>query len=140
MSFKSIRQLPDEPIVIIEFEGFVSLEDVNASNEASLPLVMAAATDLCLIMDTSSATSNFGEMLKILQYNVHAHSDGEMPFEVQPMFVGTDTMAKFFADAARLKQFGGQIIPIFVTMDDALAAARQWLVHKHAERHQQKAS
>ncbi len=134
MPFKSIHQLPDEPILIVEYEGFVAFEDVQASSAAAAPLIRAIASDVCQIMDTTQSTSSFTEMLKVLQHFGGGAPD--RPFDVHLIFVGTHGMAKFYADAARLKQFGGQIVPIFANRDDALAAARQWLIGKKSGQHQ----
>src|SRR4051812_34167580 len=109
MPFKSIRVLPDERIVLLEFEGFISVEDIVAARTAALPMIANTETNneaVCLIIDASNTTSSFSEILRILWNTTVNNIRADFKFEFRVMFVGTHGLVKFYADNAHLKQFG----------------------------------
>ena len=87
-----------------------------------------------MIIDTTGGTSEFGEILNMLKHLTQNSGRRGFPFEIHTICVGTDSMARLYADASRLKQFGGTPMPLVVTLDDAIAAARLMLASPKTEK------
>ena len=127
MAFLGIRKLGDEPILISAFSGYISDEDLTASDQAMPEFIPRIQQDAIIIIDVTGGTSSFTEVLHMLRHGGPAENVIGFPFQLHMFLVGTDAMAKLYVDAARLKQFGSQQIPMFASLDAAIAAARQWV-------------
>jgi hypothetical protein len=125
MAFLGIRKLDDAPILISTFSGYISEDDLNASDQVVPEYLAPIQQDVVMIIDVRGGTSSFAEVLHMLKHGAPQQNVGEFPFQIHMFLVGTDAMAKLYVDAARLKQFGAQHIPMFASLDAAIAAARQ---------------
>jgi hypothetical protein len=134
MTFVGIRKLDDAPILISTFSGYISEADLQASDLVIPEFLTQIDRDGIIIIDVRGGTSDFAEVLHMLRHGaIRQNTEGDFPFQLQMFLVGTDALAKLYVDAARLKQFGGQQIPMFASLDAAIAAARQTVAHPKTE-------
>ena len=137
MTFLGIRKLDDAPILISTFSGYITDDDLKRSDQVGPEFFAQIHEDAIMIIDVTGGTSSFGEVLHMLRHGAPEQNMSGFPFRVQMFLVGTDTMAKLYVDAARLKQFGAQQIPMFASLDAAIAAARQTIAqHRHESIHE----
>ena len=127
MAFTEIYQVEDAPIVVTRYSGQITSADVHAADVAALPLFTRLQAEAVLIIDTSSATeTSFKDIIDLLKTPPDPATRATA-YPVRPFFVGTHQLARLYVNAARQKQFGGMQIPMFVTLDDAITAARTLL-------------
>ena len=134
MAFLGTRKLDDAPILIATYGGYISAHDLDDAGQAGIPIYEQLHEDAVLIIDVTQGESSFAEIFRILQHGIPAQNLTDFPYRVDVMVVGTDAMAKLYVDAARLKQFGGQQMPMFATLDSAISAARQRIAARKTEK------
>ncbi len=133
MAFTEIYQVADAPIVVTRYTGRVTPADIQAADEAAKSFFSKFQTAAVLIIDTSSAAeTGFKDIIDLLKTPPDP-SARATAYPVRPFFVGTHQLARLYIEAARQEQFGGAQIPMFVTLDDALAAARAFLAQFKTE-------
>ena len=116
-----IEPVPDEPIVIVTFEGHVDLETVRNMFVETAVIFAKFEGNVYRIADIRTADTDFVDIIKMIK----AIRDGLPASSIDPrmhgIFVGQKQFARMYADF--IKQMGGAPIPIFATMEDALEYA-----------------
>ncbi len=117
-----VERLADAPIILVTLTGSVDADTIKQADLVVIRLLGEHPMNTALIFDTIQATTNFKQIMEILQTtrNRNERNTAKMPFVVLPAFVGTDAMIKLYVDAARLKQFGGRPLPLFTSREDAI--------------------
>ena len=87
-----------------------------------------------MIIDIAAAETSFADIFGILRARRAVIEEHPAPFQVMLMLVGTGSLAKLYVNAANQKQFGALQVPLFTTLDDAIAAASVLLAQRKAER------
>jgi hypothetical protein len=125
MSF-NFERLPDEPIMIVTFHGKIEAHVLVEVNQQVRATLMQHPVNSALILDTTQSTTAFADTLEMVRQNAEHQADAarQSPIKVQVALVGTSAMAKLYVSAAQQERFGGQKLPLFVTLDDALTAMR----------------
>lgn len=124
------RALDDKPVLISTFTGEITIEDFQAWNQATQAWVARQMVDRTyIIFDAREAETSFGtimkqmNMVRSLSFRTATGSDqGEL------MFVGGGAMVKLVLSLFNTPQFGNQHIPVFPTIEDALAYVDQALL------------
>ncbi len=133
MAFTEIYQVEDAPIVVTRYSGHVTSADVHAADVAALPFFTRLQAAAVLIIDTSGAAeTGFKDIIDILKTPPDPTTRATA-YPVQPFLIGTHQLARLYVAAVRQRQFGGMQIPMFVTLDDAIAAARTFLAQPKPE-------
>lgn len=130
MPLQSVATVEGEPIVIMTFSGHLSLADVQEGVRQTDSFGEDAFR--LLIVDARGVEASLPEMLKILAFDPATDTTNDPPAAPSasaaappPMyFIGDNAMGRFFVNMARQPRFGGEHIPFFHTLEDALAAAR----------------
>lgn len=135
MTFVAARRLDNTAIIVVTYADQVTIHDVEAADPIVAPLIAAIGQDTALIMDIRASETTFAEIFNILRARRGVAAAHAAPFQVIPMFVSTASLAKLYVQAAQQKQFGGQQIALFTTLEDAVAAAGVLLAQLQAERH-----
>ena len=78
------------------------------------------------IMDMSAVHSTFGQVVQGLDVASHSKSEMIDP-RIQSIFVGSDDMLSLAVQSAAQQQYGGARMPLFSSVDAALAHARSEL-------------
>ena len=113
-----VERLPDQPVIILHYEGFLDLETVKSAFIQSAGLAAEIEGTVYRIADVNNADSNFVEIVKIIKASRANVQGNATDTKFQVIFVGQNQLIHFYTDA--LKQLGAAPIPIFHTMEDAL--------------------
>jgi len=129
MPFK-VEQINDEPIMTMTSRGFVTSQDALEMSEACAILMDKIGTPTYWILDVSNSQSDFQQLFNIIL----TQSKGKPGTATDPRgigaIVGTNPLIKLFQNAIKQRQFGGMNLPMFTSMDSALAAIRLQIVQK----------
>lgn len=125
MPFKSIVQLPGEPILITTYEGKVTVETIKEGAQEAAKLMENIEGKIYRIIDvTAIEPAAFADVIKLLE----SQSQGSAGTSTDPrlsaiVLVGTDRMVRLFADIMR-QRTGGKQLPIYTSLEDGIAAVR----------------
>lgn len=114
----TIERIPDKPIIILHYEGFLDLETVKSAFVQSAVLAAQIDGTVYRIAEVNNADSNFVEVIKIIKASSANVQGNATDTKFQVIFVGQSQLIHLYTDA--LKQLGAAPIPIFHTMEDAL--------------------
>ena len=113
-----VERIPDQPIIVLHYEGFLDLETVKSAFVQSAAIAAQIEGITYRIADIRNATSSFVEIVSILKASRANVQGSAADTKYQVIFVGQNQLAHLYADA--LKQLGASPIPFFDTMEDAM--------------------
>jgi hypothetical protein len=118
----TLRKLDDAPVLIVTHEGYINLKSVEEITVKIAEVLAASDVPIYGIIDTRGAYTDLSELLRIL-YHQTVGAAGTMSAEKDRIvLVGTHPLIRVFRKLFHLDQFGGRIIPIFTSMEEALIA------------------
>ncbi len=117
----SVQRLPDEPIIVATLVGEITLEDVKEVYKTTHELIGDEPGIFHRITDTTQATSNFMDMLQMIQVATQSMPSSTQAANIRVTFVGTTHWINFLRNAFQKR---GVTMGAFEEMDDALAAVR----------------
>lgn len=116
-----IAPIPNEPIVIVTFEGHLNVDTVRQVFVDTTVIFAQFEGDVYRIADIRTAKIGFVDLMKIVKAVRGGLPSSSIDPRVHGIFVGQNQFARMYADL--IKQLGGTPIPIFATMEDALEYA-----------------
>ena len=119
-----VEKLPNEPIIILTYEGRLDVETVRSAFLQSAAIAEQIAGLVYRISDVRRADADFAHVLKVVAEIRKGLPGSSADPRIRGMFVGTSAMAKLYADILRQQALGGVSIPFFFTPEDALASIR----------------
>lgn len=116
----------DSPVIISTFSGTITMEDFRQWNALVVTTTMtflhAPFEKLYFILDVRTAHTDFPTIMAQMRENANVQPTPDFDGEgVDILLVGLDAMAKLASEMARLPQFGGFEMPLFRSLEDALA-------------------
>jgi len=114
----TVERLPDQPIIVLHYEGFLDLETVKSAFVQSAAIATGIEGTVYRIADIRNADSNFVEVVNIVKASRANVQGNATNTKFQVIFVGQNQLAHLYADA--LKHLGAAPIPVFHTMEDAM--------------------
>lgn len=116
-----IEPVPDEPIIVVTFEGHIDLDTVRNMFVETAALFAKFEGDVYRIADIREADTDFVDIVKMIKAIREGLPASSIDPRMHGIFVGRNQFARMYADF--MKQMGSKPIPIFVTMEDALEYA-----------------
>ena len=113
-----VERIPNKPIIILRYDGFLDLETVKSAFAQSAALAANIEGIVYRIADIRTADSNFVEIINIIKASRANVQGNAVNTKYQVIFVGQNQLAHLYADA--LKQLGAAPIPFFHTPEDAM--------------------
>ena len=113
-----IEPIPNEPIVIVTFEGHLDVETVRNVFVETAAIFAKFEGHVYRIADIRTAKIGFLDLINIVKAVRGGLPASSIDPRVHGIFVGRNQFARMYADL--IKQLGGTPIPIFATMEDAL--------------------
>ena len=113
-----IEPIPDEPIIIVTFEGHIDLDTVRNMFIETASIFAKFDGDVYRIADIRTADTDFVDIVKMIKAIREGLPASSIDPRMHGIFVGRNQFARMYADF--MKQMGSKPIPIFVTMEDAL--------------------
>jgi hypothetical protein len=124
MSFE-VQQLKDKPIVVITCHNpFDFTEDIAAANRQVAALLENRET-ITRIIDFTEIEMTFADLVESLATKTRAVPGSLRDTRVQTVFVGTHELVVMKAQSLRQEQYGGLNVPLFESLDEAIAHCRQ---------------
>ncbi len=114
----TVERIPDQPIIILHYEGFLDLETAKSAFTQSAVIAASIEGKIYRIADVRNADSNFVEIVNIIKASRANVQGNAIDNKFQVIFVGQNQLIHLYADT--LKQLGAAPIPIFHTMEDAM--------------------
>lgn len=121
-----LERIGKEPILVAHFAQPFSANDVIEANAATAALVKEMGVMVYRIEDVTKAMLDFGDITLGLQEASRANAPGSAHDpQVQFLFVGTGLVVEITAKSFAQEQYAGRTVPLFATVDEAIAYARK---------------
>lgn len=121
MSFQT-QILPNLPVIYTRYSGQISASILEESM-LDLPYHIQQIEHpfIFQILDTQDSNIDFNETLSFFKKLSKNRPEWLDPTKFEIVFIGTHNMVKLSTQLLKNKQFGEFSIPIFKTLDDAIA-------------------
>jgi hypothetical protein len=116
--------LPDEPIIIFKFDGIFTVNEMLEMYTICEENVDKLGGRGYRIGDYTECISTFPDLLDAIQKSRNARVGNPSDPRFIPVMVGTNAWVKLASDLLSKPQFANIRIPIFTSVEDALAAVR----------------
>ncbi len=121
----TVQKMADENIILVAYESPYKVSETTESMEVIQQIVEQAVGVTYLIVDLSRLNMTFSDMVQGLA----ASTSGRQGWSVKDprtrmVVVGANKLIEFGVKAVNQTQYGGINIPLFDTMDEALAYVR----------------
>ena len=120
----TLRKLEDAPILIVTHEGYLDVRAVETVTVQVAEVLAESEEPLYGIIDLRAATTSFPEVLRILHHQSQGRLGTLSTDRGRIVLVGSNPLIRIFRKLFRLEEFGGLVLPIFSSLDEALVALR----------------
>lgn len=121
-----ITEMRNEPILIARYAPpFNPDEDLHQANAAIRDKLITTEPPLYRIEDVSAIEMSFAELVQAMATATEQAEGSILDSRVHSMLVGTSDMLRIAKDAMTQEQYGSLDVPLFPTVDDALAYVHQ---------------
>ena len=129
----SVEKIPDKPIAIVTYHGHISVEDTRAvfAQVAGLVDVYGSPFYRLTRVSSSDSDTSFDELMRMTVVSSKGIPGSATDPNVTTIFVGQSMYFDLFVDAMQQDSFGGVEIPMFDTMDEAMAYVEEQLSGSH---------
>jgi hypothetical protein len=121
----TLNKLEGEPILIVTHEGFLTAENSVEVTERVVHVMEEVGTQLYGIIDLRKATCDLPELFRILAYQSKGARGTLTHEETYVVLVGEHLFIRLFHKLFRERAFGGVVLSVYMSMDEALRATRQ---------------
>jgi hypothetical protein len=132
----TITCMPDEPIVIAEFQGRMDLASVRHMFQESARFADTLNRQIYRIVNYLNAEASFRDMASALAEGTKGGSGSPRDPRLLEVMVAGHNRIRFLLDILRRKEYGGIDVPVFDTMDEGFAFARAHYRDAQAERYE----
>ena len=118
-----VTKLPNEPIIILTYEGLLDVETVKSAFQQSVELMQNIDGPVYRISDVRAGDADergFAELFKLIGQLRNGVAGSSADPRIHGVFVGGNQLARLYADFMRQNQFGSRLIPFYQTVDEAL--------------------
>ncbi|GAB4508777.1 MAG: hypothetical protein OHK0046_02250 [Anaerolineae bacterium] len=118
-----------EPIIIVNWQNpFDTTTDILESNKLVSDFANRSGTPVYRIIDTHEIDLTFGDLVHILDLKTRNEPGSLRDPRIHTVLVGTHEMVRMKAQSLSQEQYGGLNVPLFESVDDAIAYCRAQLV------------
>jgi hypothetical protein len=120
----TFQRFPKDRIIVATFAQPFAGEDVRLANQETAKFIAEVGAPVFRIENTSSDLS-FGDVTDGLAFAARSGDEGSARDpNAQFLFVGMGPVIEMTAKSFAQPQYAGREVPLFKTLDDALAYAR----------------
>lgn len=119
-----VEKLPDEPIIILHYEGHVDAETVKSAFLQSAEIASEIDGPVYRISDVRNGEGSFVDLMQVIAEIRKGIPGSSADPRIRGVFVGSHHMARLYAGFLRQQQFGGTQLPFFHTLEDAFEYIR----------------
>ena len=116
----TIKRLPDQPIIIASYSGHITVGDVLSVFTRSAEIVKPSDNTIYRISHIENTEAEFADILHFAQTSASDVPGSSTDSRFHPVIVGHDKWIKLFVQFMSKKQFGGVVVPCFLTLSQAL--------------------
>ena len=120
----SIHRFEDEPILLVTYEGLLDVKLVEIATTQIDHVLEESDVPLYGIIDLRGATSSMGELMRLLARQSRGAGGARSSDCSRVVLVGAHPLIRIYRRLFQHEPFGGLFIPVFSTLDDAIAAQR----------------
>lgn len=119
----NVEKLANQPIIIASYHGHITVDDAKAvfAQVAGLIDIYGAPLYRIACVDCDSAHTSFDEVMMLTTLSSKGLRGSATDPDVKTVLVGEHLLIDLYVDAMRQEAFGAVEIPIFETLEDALA-------------------
>ncbi len=121
----TLRKLEGEPILIVTHQGFLDIKAVEAVTVEIAQALAESDVPLYGIIDLRTVTTNMGELMRILVHQATGTRGTVSDRQGNVVLVGSHPLIRIFRRLLQRETFGGLLIPIFSTLEEALTFTRK---------------
>jgi hypothetical protein len=125
----TVKRLPEQPIIVVVYTGRVTVGDVLSAFTRSAHLIGADEDLIYRIVCIEDTDVDFAEILHFAQTSGSETPGSSTDPRFHVVMVGHDKWTKLFVQLMGKKQFGGIVIPCFITFDQALEYVQTKMAH-----------
>lgn len=130
-----IQRIDDDAIIYITIQSpFKPSEEIPTMHKRIDDLARNMGRPIFRIIDLTRSEIDFSALVEALQEDTNNAAGSATDWRFQPLFVGTDNIAKLAADSLQQQQYGGIKTRLFSTREGAIAHAQQELQRIAANR------
>ena len=126
--------MPDEPLVIAEFHGRMDLESVRIMFQESARFAQMLNRRVYRIVDYLDAEASFRDMATALAEGKKGGPGSPRDPRIREVMVAGRNRIRFLLDILRRKEYGSIEVPVYDTMDEALASVHAQLLEPYEMR------
>jgi len=116
----SIERLPLQPIVIVKVsEPFNPATEMEAVGRQFMEMAQAIGRPVYRIIDTTHWHMSFSDLVNVMDEDVRSGADSDP--NIHSILVGTSEFVALGSQASKQEHYGGKHIPLFASMEEALA-------------------
>ena len=123
--------LEGEPIILVELSGHLDAQLLREMYQEIASISQSIPGHLYRITNVQQLESSFHEMLEVAREASSGTPGSLADPHITMAFVANDQWIKFTVDTLKQDRFGNLQVPIFRTMNDALAAIRLQIAQEH---------
>ena len=128
----TVTRLRGQPIIVATVSGRHSLQTMLEVFTRSAELITDSDPFLYRITDFTGVDSTLADVVAMAREARQGLPGSTTDSRFRPVFVGSNAWVKLGHEAMRQPQFGGVVIPIFDTMDAALAYVHDQIARQDA--------
>lgn len=121
----TIEWIPNEPILVVTGSGLLAMDDFVKMFAQVTQMIEGVEGPIYRISDYTTADTSFMDVMKAVKLAASHAPGSSFDPRLHTVFVGTSQWISLGRTALQQPQFGGIMVPTFVTLDDALAFARR---------------
>lgn len=117
----TVIRLPNEPILLATYVGHITADDVVGMYRDCAALIAGESGDFHRVSDTRAATSDFMEMLKVVQTATQEAAASSTDTRIHVTYVGTTSWINFTREVFAKR---GVLTAAFEDLETALESVR----------------
>lgn len=121
----TIERVENEPIVISTFTGRIQAEDLAAFFTELEPIIDRMEGPIYLVSYIPFVEYSADDLVALLHLAKARYIEAQSNPTQTILFVGSSALVRIYKDALTRPEFGGVSIPMFDTLDAALAYIRE---------------
>ncbi len=125
----TIRQVPNEPIIVIVFQQPLAMEDAVVSDKAAMELAEKIPGKVYIVSDGTIYNLTLDQVIDGMdQMRRFISADSRFVRTI----VGTARLVEFAVQAAKQRQYGARDLLLFASVDEAVEYARKEIAKEKA--------
>ena len=120
----SVTRLPEEPIIVVRVTEQLNLLSIRTLVRESADLCAGMSSTVYRVIDVFDADASINELARALVEAKGRTRGSVLDSQIVSVLVARPNRMRFIADLLARKEFGGLDMPVYDSLDEALASLR----------------